>query len=132
MSTTQLSYENGAKVAGALLSCDEFDSNERMRNALAQVNDLQPFRSLVKDGGSPQERVQNVIVYLQDKQVHGNRNALAVFLQALARQYAGEDRGGVLQRAARLVEADVAQAGKIEVPYVVVGPKPTFVSPAAK
>jgi hypothetical protein len=122
MSMTLLPFEDRARVRGVLLQCDEFKTNAQLRAALD--GELLPFRDRVPEANTPQQRVDNVIDYLQDKQVGGNCNALVVFLEILASRYNSEDeRSAALQRSALLVDAGGARGGKIEVPYVVVAMK---------
>jgi hypothetical protein len=70
MSMTLLPFEDRARVRGVLLQCDEFKTNAQLRAALD--GELLPFRDRVPEANTPQQRVDNVIDYLQDKQVGGN------------------------------------------------------------
>jgi len=122
MNMTLLPFEDRAGVQGVLLQCDEFDSDAQLRTLLG--GELLPFQDRVPEASTRVGRVENVITYLEDKQVRSDRNALVVFLEMLASRYKPEDeRSAALQRAALLVDAGGTRGGKVEVPYVVVAMK---------
>jgi nucleoside phosphorylase len=117
VATPSLSDEDRALVRDVLLRCDEFDSDAQLRTLLG--GELLPFRDRMPEASTRVGRVENAINYLQDKEVRGNRNALAVLLRALAGRYHPADtRAAALQRAALLVEFGGARAGELGVPSV--------------
>jgi len=112
MFAPSLSDEDRALVRDVLLRCDEFDSDAQLRTLLG--GELLPFRDRVPEASTRVGRAENAITYLQDKEVRGNRNALAVLLWALAGRYHPADtRSSALQRAALLVQSGGAQAGEL-------------------
>jgi hypothetical protein len=117
VATPSLSDEDRALVRDVLLRCDEFDSDAQLRTVLG--GELLPFRDRMPEASTRVGRVEHAINYLQDKEVRGNRNALAVLLRALAGRYHPADtRAAALQRAALLVEFGGARAGELGSPSV--------------
>lgn len=81
--SSQMTSELYREIRTVLLDCGPFDSDAAVSAVFAQP-DLQPFRHSLPSGSSRANRVDLVIAYLQNKYRTDQRNALALFLQALA------------------------------------------------
>jgi hypothetical protein len=89
------------ELRDALLDCDPFESNRKLRDVFA-VTPLRPWRNNVPEADSRVGRVDAVIGYLHDKYNRDGANALALLLKVLRGQIDPEDARH--QRLARLAE----------------------------
>lgn len=72
------------RLRNALLECEQFESDRKLRSVFLSNESLKPWRSTIPEGGSLTDRVDLIIGYLVDK--HHSRlqqNALALLLYAL-------------------------------------------------
>ncbi len=91
-----LSLELYRRVRNALLDCDEFESDTKLRS-LFVIEGLYPFRRRLPEATSPSERVDKCLEILLESKSPNRAPVLPLFISVLRDRYEGDDRYSSLE-----------------------------------